>query len=81
MEVSLSDFSARHYRMISRRLAESKEDFSRMKESGDSAEVSDAINLGLSGVYKVERKLIELFEADNPKFDKQKFQAASEGKE
>ena len=63
-------FSARHYRMIARRLAESKDHW----KDGFRTE-----NVYI-GIQTVEAKLIELFEADSPNFEKQKFISASEGK-
>ncbi len=69
-ERRVSDFSAKHYRMIARRLAESKQHFS---ETG-------VPSLAYTGIYVVERKLVELFEADNPDFDRVRFAKASEEK-
>lgn len=66
----MADFSARHYRMIAQRLADSRAYWR------DGFRTS---NLFI-GIDTVENKLIELFEADNPNFDKAKFLQAS-GKE
>ena len=64
----MSDFSARHYRLVARGLAESR------------AYWKDGFRTNnlFIGIDTVEAKLIELLQADNPNFDKQKFLAASE---
>jgi len=74
----MGDFRAQHYRMIARRLAESKQHFSEMLDKESPREFRNQITTALSGVYQVERRMIELFEADNSNFDKTEFQAASE---
>jgi len=66
--------------MIGKRLAESKKHFSEMLERDSPTEFRRQITTALSGVYTVENKLIALFEADNPNFNRVKFLAASESK-